>query len=84
MVADAPGSVELQASAETGYTVFWAETIPDDFSIWKAIGSETVLDGPSTLQLPDRDGGVWLLWLTDLPQQEGEFFTEISEVIFRP
>jgi len=84
-VSGAPGSIELRTSPQTGYSILWAETIPADFSNWETIGSGTVLDAPSKLQLPDRDGGVWLLWLTDLPEQAAdEFFTEISEVIFRP
>jgi hypothetical protein len=72
------------AVARTGYAVLWADTIPADFSSWKTIGSATVDDASATLQLSDRDGGVWLLWPTNLPSREGMFFTEISEAIFRP
>jgi len=84
-VSGAPGSVELRGSTQTGYSVLWAETIPPDFGDWETIGSGTILDAPSNLQLPDRDGGVWLLWLTDLPEHAAdEFFSEIFEVVFRP
>ena len=84
-VSGAPGAFELRASPETGYSVLWAETIPSDVGGWESIGSGTVFDAPSTLQLPDRDGGVWLLWFTDLPEQAvDEFFTVVSEVTFFP
>ena len=84
-VSGAPGAFELRASPETGYSLLWAETIPPDVEGWEPIGSGTVFDAPSTLQLPDRDGGVWLLWFTDLPEQAvDEFFTVVSEVTFLP
>ena len=82
-VAGAPGSVEVRASAGTAYSVLWAETVPAAFSDWERIGSGTVFDAPATMQLPDRDGGIWLIWLTDLPEQAtDEYFSEISEVTF--
>ena len=43
-----------------------------------------MLDGVNVVQLPDRSGGVWLLWLTDLPEQaESEFRSTVFEVTFR-
>ena len=80
-VNGAPGSIEIP---NTGYSVLWAETIPGDFAEWETIGSGTVLEAPASLQLPDRDGGIWLLWFTDLPEQGAdEYFTIVSEVTFR-
>lgn len=83
-VGGAPGSVELRASPGTGYSILWAETIPAEFGAWEMIGSGNVLDASGSLQLPDRDGGVWLLWFTEIPEQAAdEFFTVVSEVTFR-
>lgn len=82
-VSGAPGSIELRASSGTGYSVLWAETVPAEFSGWETIGAGNVLDAPATMQLPDRDGGVWLLWFTEIPEQTAdEFFTVVSEVTF--
>ncbi|MCP3996483.1 MAG: hypothetical protein GY722_15715 [bacterium] len=82
-VSGAPGSVELRSTPNTGYSMLWAETVPSSFSGWEPIGSGTVFDAPASMQLPDRDGGVWLLWLTDLPEQAAdEYYSEISEVTF--
>ncbi len=82
-VSGAPGSIELRASPETAYSMLWAETVPSSFTGWESIGSGTVFDAPATMQLPDRDGGVWLLWLTELPEQAAdEFFSVVAEVTF--
>jgi len=84
-VSGAPGSMELRTSPETSYSVLWAETVPAEFDTWETIGSGTVFDAPASVQVPDRDGGVWLLWLTDLPEQApGEYFSQVFEVTFRP
>jgi serine/threonine protein kinase len=85
VVGGAPGRIEFRATPETGYSILWADTVPADFSGWEPIGSGTVFDATATLQLPDRDGGVWLLWFTEVPEQApDEFFTVVSEVTFAP
>lgn len=82
-VNGAPGSVELRATSDTAYSILWAETVPPTFAGWESIGSGIVLNGPATMQLPDRDGGVWLVWLTELPEQAvDEYFSEVFEVTF--
>ena len=84
-VSGTPGSIEFRASPNTSYSILWAETVPSSFTDWEEIGSGTVYDAPAKMQLPKRDGGVWLLWLTDLPEQAvDEYYSEISEVVFRP
>jgi serine/threonine protein kinase len=83
-VNGAPGSVEVRASPATVYSILWAETIPAAFDGWEEIGSGTILDAPASIQLPDRDGGVWLVWFTDVPEQApDEFYTVVNEVTFR-
>jgi hypothetical protein len=84
-VNGAPGTIEVRSSPQTGYSVLWAETVPPSFEGWELIGSGTVLDAPARMQLPGRDGGIWLLWFTDVPEQApDEFFTIVSEVTFTP
>jgi len=84
-VGGAPGSVEIQASPGTGFSIKWADAIPADFDNWENISSGSVSDAPPVLRLPDRDDGYWLLWFTDLPRQaESEYYTSVSEVTFRP
>ena len=39
-----------------------------------------------TIDVSDRRDGVWLVWFTDLPPQDGGefYYTTISEVRFAP
>lgn len=70
-----PSAMELVASPGTEFAVSWAATPPADFSDWEAAAAGEIDSGPASVSLPDRAGGVWLLWLTDLtPQEGGEYF----------
>lgn len=80
-----PASLELIASDGVRYEIMWAAEVPERFDSWEGVASGTVLGGRARVQLPPRDDGVWLLWLTDLPDQEnGEYFYGyVYEVRFR-
>jgi hypothetical protein len=72
-------------SPATAFEVGWAATAPTGNADWEALSAGTLEGGSAAIQLPPRDGGVWLLWLTSLPEQEsGVFYGEISEVTFGP
>jgi hypothetical protein len=59
--------------------------VPTDPSSWANTGSGSLLPAPTLIQLPVREGGVWLLWLTDLPETiEGAHQAEIREVRMHP
>jgi hypothetical protein len=62
----------------------WAASFEPDIEGWSRISGGTVSGGSITLQLPSRDGGYWLLWLTELPQQDDSYYTSIGEVRFAP
>jgi serine/threonine protein kinase len=77
--------MSIIGSPGTQYEIGWSETPPVDIGEWETISSGTLVGGSATLQLPGRSGGVWLLWLTSLPEQvAGEFYSEIAEVTFGP
>ena len=79
-----PGGLEFTASAGTRFRIRWAPSVPGDPEAWEEVASGTALGAPIELELPSRDGGLWLVWLVDLPEQaEDEFFAEIGEVTFR-
>lgn len=96
VVDQSPARMEFEASGGTAYEVRWAETLPAAFEGWELIRSDTVPGasgaaiGSVAVDLPDRNGGFWLLWLTDLPQQgtldedppRNFFYTFIYEVRF--
>jgi hypothetical protein len=77
----------IEGSAGTAIAVGWAEQPVDSFEEWSlsTLATTTVLgSGPTAVAVPPRDGGAWLLWLTDLPAQEGGeyFYATIAEVRF--
>lgn len=70
-----PASLSFDASPGTAFEIRWAETLPGTLDGWEVIESGTVplgsTAGSGTVEtaLPERAGGFWLLWLTDLPLQ---------------
>ena len=60
----------------------WSPTFQQDVEGWTRVSGGTVAGGSIMLQLPPRNGGYWLLWLTELPQQEDSYYTSIGEVRF--
>jgi serine/threonine protein kinase len=82
-VAGTPTVINVRAISDgTMYSVLWAQQLPRDFAGWARIAGGTVAGGSISLQVPKRSGGFWLLWLTDLPQQEDGYFASIGEVSF--
>lgn len=96
VVDQAPGRMEFEASGGTAFEIRWAQTVPDTFEGWELIETGTVPGeagaaiGRVAVELPDRNGGFWLLWLVDLPRQ-GEsdedpprdfYYTFVYEVRF--
>jgi len=77
--------MEIRGSAGTAYEVKWAATPQVGIDGWETVSSGTLVSGTASLQLPGRNGGAWLLWLTALPEQgDGAFYADTSEVSFRP
>ena len=84
-VTGVPGSVELEGmSLGTSFTVLWSSRLPGAFDDWEPIAGGLSLPGSSLIQLPPRQDGVWLIWMTDVPQRDDGYFAELAEVRFRP
>ncbi len=82
-VAGTPNTFEARAVLDgTTYSLMWSPAFHQDIEGWTRISGGTVSGGSITLQLPARDGGYWLLWLTELPQQQDSYYTSIGEVRF--
>jgi hypothetical protein len=63
-------AIEITGTPGTQYTIAWAnESLPTPQD-WEPVGTGTLLTGTTRHQVP-RAGGVWLLWLTNLPEQSG-------------
>lgn len=84
-VRGSPASVEfVRMTAGVAYQLAWSPVRPDDPAAWEPIVTGRTAEGNTTLQLPPRPGGNWLLWLTDLPGEEGsDYSAEVAEVRFR-
>ena len=69
----------------TAYTLMWAADLPSSgIDGWERLASGTVSGELVEAQIPEREHGFWLFWLTDLPAQEDGFYASIAEVRFRP
>ena len=78
-----PAAVRIAGAAGVSYEIGWAVTVPDDFELWDMVASGTLGTAPATVQLPGREQGVWVLWLTSLPDVgEGVHVGEIGDVTF--
>ena len=80
-----PGSVELVGMSEgTTFEVLWSPRTQSAVEEWEAVARGRSLPGASFIQLPPRRDGVWLIWMTEVPQNADGYFAELAEVRFRP
>ena len=77
--------VFISGSPGTMFDIGWSITQPEDPTEWEHIARGTLQRAAVKIQLPIRAGGVWLLWLTDLPERsDGSYQSQISDVRFAP
>ena len=85
LTANGPiSALEITGSPNTRYSIGWApEPVPTPAD-WEPVSTGTLLTGTTRHQVP-VNGGVWLLWLTELPvQPDGSFSARISDVSMIP
>ena len=85
LTSDGPiSAIEITGSPNTRYSIGWApEPVPTPAD-WEPVGTGTLLTGTTRHHVPVTDG-VWLLWLTELPEQpDGSFSARISDVLLIP
>ena len=79
------GTVELRGvTDDTSWSLAWADHEVADPAAWERLAAGRVGGGRATVQVPQRTDGVWLLWLTDLPDIGGAYNSTLAEVRFRP
>jgi len=82
-VAGTPGTMFIRGSSQTTYLVGWAVSAPEDPAGWEHIVRGTLQSSEIRVQLPVRGGGIWRLWLIDLPERpDGSYQSVINEVRF--
>ncbi|MGH8870942.1 MAG: hypothetical protein ACRDWS_03095 [Acidimicrobiia bacterium] len=85
-LSGAPSKVQLVGlSTGTEFGIYWADDPPAGIDGWERVLGATAQASATLFSLPSRDGGHWLLWMTDFPRQpDGTFYAELAEVRFTP
>jgi serine/threonine protein kinase len=81
-----PGQLQMLGLSEgTVFELRWSEAIGENPDDWERIAAGTAPAGTTSIDLPPRTEGYWLLWLTELPlQADGTYYSELSELRLRP
>jgi hypothetical protein len=79
-----PRRLELIAlSPGTVFDLYWSPDPDADLPDWERIAGAHAPPGTTSVDLPGRPDGHWLIWMVDLPQQsEGTYYSSMSEVRF--
>lgn len=85
-VTGSPRRLRLIAlSASTAFELYWSRQRLDDLSVWERIAGAVASPATTSIDLPARQDGFWLVWLTDLPvQDDGTYRASIAELRFTP
>ena len=78
------GAIAIDGSPGTAVVVAWSEARPSAFDDWDQVGSAVLGSGTTTIAVDSREGGSWLVWLTEVPPQDGGeyYYAVLSEVRF--
>ena len=81
-----PAAIELVGlTVGTRFELYWSDVFSTDIEQWQRIAGAQAPPGTTTIDLPPRPGGQWLLWLTEVPlRSDGTFYSSLAEVRFRP
>jgi len=75
----------VQMSEGTVFDVYWSAQRLDDPELWERIAGARASPGSTTMDLPPREGGFWLIWLTTLSvQDDGTHLSSVAELRFSP
>lgn len=82
----APDRLELAGMTEgTSFEVYWSPQLVGDPEAWQRVAGGNASPSSTTVDLPARTDGFWLVWLLDLPPQgDGTYRASIAELRFLP
>lgn len=85
-VSGTPSNAQLVGlSTGTEFGLYWAQDPPQGIEGWERVMAATAQPSATLFTLPPREGGHWLLWMTDFPRQpDGTYYAELAEVRFVP
>lgn len=83
-VAGTPRSLDLLGlTAGASLEIRWNGSQTDDIDAFETVGRMVSQPGATSLRLPPRENGTWLVWFTDLPPVDGDYMVSLSELRFR-
>ncbi|HEY4584653.1 MAG TPA: hypothetical protein VIH32_03460 [Acidimicrobiia bacterium] len=70
-------------SPGTVFELYWSDQPGSTLADWERVAGAEAPPGTTSIDLPGRLNGHWLIWMVDLPQQpEGTYSSSIAEVRF--
>lgn len=83
---DSPSTIELVGlTVGTRFELYWSDVVSTDIEQWQRIAGAHAPPGTTSIDLPRREAGHWLLWLIELPNRaDGTYYSSLAEVRFRP
>ncbi|HSM45430.1 MAG TPA: protein kinase [Acidimicrobiia bacterium] len=70
---------------ETSFEIYWSSSLTETITDWERIAVATAAPSSTSIELPPRENGHWLVWLTDLPSREdGTYQAALAELAFLP
>jgi hypothetical protein len=81
-----PSSLQIVGLSDGSvFDLYWSAQRFETPDLWERVASGSATPGTIGINLPSRTDGFWLLWLTELTQQDdGTFQTSIAELRFEP
>lgn len=85
-VSGIPGQLHvLRLDEGSRFDLYWAAEWSDQLDRWERVAGANAAPGETSIDLPARTDGYWLVWLTELAAQEdGTFLSSIAELRFLP
>lgn len=85
-VTGTPETVQLVGLSQgTTFEVYWSPELAGEPGEWDRVAGAVASAASTFLDLPPRESGYWLVWLTDLPADpEGGYLATLGELRFLP
>lgn len=85
-VSGSPSQLQLVGFSEgTAFEIRWSDRVLDDPEEWERIAAGRAPAGATSLDLPIRRDGFWMVWMLELPiQADGTYQSAIAELRLSP